>query len=1131
MVLEKVIIRDNCKKRSKMNRREDNYSLLITKLDQFIKKYYTNKIFKGSLLFVSFALLTFLLFSLLESQFYFSTGVRKLFFYSYLLSSLALLAYWVVLPFLNFNKLGKIISHEQAASIIGQHFSDVQDKLLNVLQLKKQSDSAESVALINASIDQKSEEIKIVPFKSAIDLTKNKKYLKYALPPFMLFIILIFAAPSLLTDSTNRIINNSTVYERNAPFKFILKNDNLDVLQFEDFLLEVDIEGSIRPKDVFIDVDGYQYRLKEENPGRFSYVFRNIQKETPFKLYSGNVKSRDFSLNVLKKPTLTDFSVNLNYPSYTQRKNETLNSIGDFTVPQGTVVTWNINVENTENVSFQFSGTKEKNLSNQISESSFSQSKKLLSDLFYKIYVSNKFLPQGDSTSYSINVIPDLNPSISVEKIQDSLDKELIYFVGNASDDYGIRTLSFNYSIQKEKGQSLPLVSQKILDTKSIQISYDYLLDLNELKLESGDIVSYYFEVFDNDAVNGSKSSRTGIMTYSKSSIEELKLLEEKNDKEIKNDLKESIKESKKLKEELKKLKEKLLQKNELDWQDRKQLEELIKKQEELQKKIEEAKKKFEENLKNQEEFENNDPELQAKEEKLQELFEETMNTEMQELMQQIQELLQELEKDNALEMMDEMKMNDESMEQNMERLLELFKQLEVEKEANDLINDLEKLAEEQEKLSEETINEKQSQEELEKQQEEINNKFEKLEEKLEELEKKNEELDFPKDLGDKNEEKSEEIKEELEESKEQLGKKENKAASKSQKNASQKMKDMASQMEGAMAAGEAEQMEEDIAALRQLLENLVDLSFDQEDLIDIVTSTNSNTPKYVSLVQEQFKLKDDFTLIQDSLVALSKRVVQIETFVTEKISEIKSNLNLSLENLEARQKPLANDNQRRVMKNTNDLAVMLSETMQQMQQQMQAMAGNGSCPKPGGEGKSKDGKGSVPMDKITEGQKGMGEKIKEMMDGQKNGNNGMSKEFAQAAAKQAALRKALEEIKKSKDEQGKGSDGLQELIDQMDKIEIDLVNKRLNNEMLKRQQNIVTKLLEAEKAERERELDNQRLAERTQEKERKYPPVIEEYIKKKESEIEMYKPVTPSLKPYYKYLVEEYYKSLKENN
>jgi len=41
-------------------------------------------------------------------------------------------------------------------------------------------------------------------------------------------------------------------------------------------------------------------------------------------------------------------------------------------------------------------------------------------------------------------------------------------------------------------------------------------------------------------------------------------------------------------------------------------------------------------------------------------------------------------------------------------------------------------------------------------------------------------------------------------------------------------------------------------------------------------------------------------------------------------------------------------------------------------------------------------------------------------------------------------------------------------------------------------------------------------------------PPSLEEYIKKRESEIDMYKAVSPDLKPYYKFLVEEYFKSLK---
>ena len=146
-------------------------------------------------------------------------------------------------------------------------------------------------------------------------------------------------------------------------------------------------------------------------------------------------------------------------------------------------------------------------------------------------------------------------------------------------------------------------------------------------------------------------------------------------------------------------------------------------------------------------------------------------------------------------------------------------------------------------------------------------------------------------------------------------------------------------------------------------------------------------------------------------------------------------------------------------------------------------------------------------------------------------GQGGSSEEFAKAAKKQAALRKALRELQKEKQQrgEGKGAQELQDIIDSMNKIETDLVNKQLTNEMLKRQKDIQTRLLEAEKAERQKEFEEKRKAEVASQKERKMPPSLEEYIKKREAEIEMYKQVSPALKPYYKYLVEEYFKSLKK--
>lgn len=1119
----------------------DNYQLLIDKLDQFIRKYYINQLIRGALYSVGLILLMFLAISALEYYYYFSGGVRKLMFFSFIGVSLAALGYWVALPLLHYFRLGQVISHEQAAQIIGQHFANVKDKLLNILQLRSQAQASSSSSreLILASIEQKSEEVRPVPFKSAIDLSKNRKYLRYALPPLALLIIILFVNASLITDSANRLIKNNEEFERPAPFSFVLEDQSLSVPQYEDYPLSVKIEGSQLPNEVFINVDNIQYRLTKEAPNRFSYRFSNVQKDTEFRLFSTGVQSRKYKLDVLKKPNVLGFEVKLDYPAYTGRKNEALSSIGDLVVPAGTSIDWVFEAEHTDGIAIQFSGDEAAVEAKRFSNELFTYRRKALNDQTYKLYISNEALPNADSISYSISVVPDLYPDIKVQKFEDSTQQKLFFFVGEASDDYGLRSLTFNYQVKTAKGQQGELQSLPLQKPAGKRVQYDHVFDLNELGLAPGDEVNYYFEVYDNDAVNGSKSARTNLMVFSMPTVEEFKAMADENNEKVKDELSKAMKESKKLQEEMKKLKDKLLQKDELDWQDRKELEKLLDRQKDIEKAIEEARKSFEENKKNQEEYSQQQEQILEKQDKLQEMMDKAMNDEMKELMKQIEELLQELNKDDALKMMEDMELSDQDMEMELDRMLELFKQLELEQKMNEAIEELEKLAEEQDELRKETeeaeeqadkMSEEEQQakqEELEKKQEEINEKFEKIEEKMEDIKEKNEALEKPQEMDDRSEE-MEDIEQELDNSKQQLKSKENKKASGSQKKAAEKMKDMANDMQMDMQSAEMEQMEEDLDALRQLLENIVGLSFGQEDLITELGKSEINTPRYVENVQEQFKLQRDFQLVEDSLHALSKRVFQIESFVTEKVGEIKRNMRSSISELEERRVAQATNNQQRSMTNLNDLALMLSEVMNQMQQQMAGqMAGNQMCNKPGGSGSS----GKVPKDKISQGQEQLNEQMRNMKEqmekGGKEGGPG-SKEFAEMAARQAALRKALQEKQRELQEKGKGSKELQELMDSMDKIEEDLVNKRLSNEMMKRQKDILSRLLEHERAEREREYEEQRKGEQAAQKAREMPPSLEEYIRKREAEIEMYKTVNPALKPYYKQLVEEYFKSLK---
>ena len=82
---------------------------------------------------------------------------------------------------LKLNKLGKTITYDDAAFIVGKHFTSINDKLINTLQLQRNAGSILSADLLTASINQKINELKPIPFTSAINISHNKKYVKYTI--------------------------------------------------------------------------------------------------------------------------------------------------------------------------------------------------------------------------------------------------------------------------------------------------------------------------------------------------------------------------------------------------------------------------------------------------------------------------------------------------------------------------------------------------------------------------------------------------------------------------------------------------------------------------------------------------------------------------------------------------------------------------------------------------------------------------------------------------------------------------------------------------------------------------------------------------------------------------------------
>lgn len=1112
-----------------MNTTEHHYRSLLDKLDGFIRKYYLNQLLRGALLTVALLIGFYLCVTLMESFAWFGQGVRSVLFVAYLASTSFVLWKFIALPLRGLYKLGKTLSHEEAARLIGLHFPEIADKLLNTLQLHRQSqENLSDFALIEASIAQRSQALSPLPFATAIDLRQNRKYIPYALVPVLVLLILLFAAPQLITAPTQRLIQFNKSFSRPAPFQFVVKTTPLQVIQFEDFQLEVKLEGREIPAEVFVEIGDNNYRLEKEDLSTFLHTFRSVQGETPFRLHADGFYSEEYILNAVPNPVLTDFSVQLDYPDYLGRKDETVRNAGDLILPAGTRATWNIATRNVNELRVRFDDST---LVMRGDEQAFSFRKRLLKNTTYVISTANRFLRGRDSVAYTVQVTPDQYPAISCEEQRDSASYQRLYLRGIIEDDYGLSKLQFRYRFLKRGGESVneTLTAVAIPFTNgSTRDQFFHFWDLSAVGLQAGDELEYYVEVWDNDGVQGPKSVRSASGLFKAPDLRELAKENDSRNKALKEDLNAAIRKAKALQKDLNSLQKDLLNKKALDYEDRKKASDLLKQQQELERQVQEIRKDQQRNTQQQQELSAPDPELAEKQQQLQELFDKLMNPEMKEMMRQLEQMMAELDKKKLQEMMDKMKLDSKDLEKQLDRTLELFKQLELEQKMKETVENLDKLSKDQEKLAEKNDEKNADSKELNKEQQELNKQFDEVKKDLDEIEQKNKELEYSQEMENFDQE-QQEISEQMQQSEQSLSEGQKKNAKKSQKKAADQMKELSQKISQQQQKQEQEQAEEDMQALRALLENLLRFSFDQESLMERLKTMDVNNPQYLKMAQEQRKLKDDARILEDSLLALSKRVAQISSAVNEQITDINDNIEKSLFNLQDRFVPQARSNQQFVMTAVNNLALLLSESLDQMQKDQQQQS-NSSCSKPG-QGKPKPGPNAGDIKRMQEKLSQQLKEMKEKMEkGQKPGGKpgqGMSEELARMAAQQEALRNALNQLNQQENKDGKGKMGdLGKLAEQMEQNEKDIVNKRITELTLKRQQEILTRLLEAEKAEKEREQEERRESNEARDIYRSSPQ-FEEFKRQHARETELLKTIPPGFTGFYRKLVDTYYQNL----
>jgi hypothetical protein len=1052
------------------------YKNIAQKLHHFTRKYYTNELIKGSILFFSLGFL-YLFFTLfLEYFLWLKPTARTFLFWLFIFVEFFLLIKFIAIPIFKLIGFRKGISLQESSKIIGNHFPEVQDKLLNILQLKDATDLSD---LILASIDQKSNELAPISFVKAIDFNQNKKYLKYATIPLLIFVIILFTGVyGSLTQSLKRVVNHSIAFIPPAPFTFFLVNSDLQVIQGKSIKISIQTIGKIVPSEVKIIFNKQQYYIENNGITTFSYTFSDVQEPVSFYLEANGIESPVYLINVIRSPTINNVFLKLEHPNYLGIKNETINNASNLMVPEGTKITWQVETSSTD--SLAFINHQNRIYFESLSHGRFEYTKSIKKALRYQISSSNKNLKDYENLQLYVDIVKDEYPLISVSSNIDSIYRGTAHFAGQISDDYGLKKLQLIYYNQENPNETN--VFDILITKQNIQTFFYEFPD--ELNLKKGINYEFFFQVFDNDAVNGSKNTKSRTFNYRQNTpveVEEELLLEQR--KTI-NDLEKAILKQQNQQDQLQTLQQDLQNKKTINWNDKNKIESFIHRQEQYKKMMQRQTDKLQENLDdNKVDYKS----LQEKKEDLKDRLKELKKLEKQQkLLDEIKKIAAKLNKEGLVKKAKELAQQNKQQQRSLEKTLELVKRFYVEQKTMQIANKIQELAIEQEKL----VNTLEAQKKIIK-------TFDVIKKELEELRDDNDHLKEPLELPDVEDEEKH-IDKGLQKTKENLIEKKLQEAKKSQMQSSKKMKEMSAIMQKVLMEIEGESMEENMDDLRKVLENLIIFSFQQEQLMNKFSATSTTHPNFGTDLKKQNQIKTYFEHIDDSLYVLSMRLPKISINIQDDLSSAHYNLDLSLENFSENRFPQGISNQRYVMTATNNLADYLSNILNSMQNAMSMKMGKGdkgkgfSLPdlikkqgnlskqmkkgikkglkegngkegeKPGKLGKSekKGGKGKSGKEGRT------GEKGKQQGQGTGNSNDDLDGELYEIFKQQSQLRQELQNAIKESENGNTGTNAAaKKVLKMMEQLENDILAKGFISNTLQKMQLLNYELLKLDKA------------------------------------------------------------------
>ncbi|MFK7846349.1 MAG: DUF4175 family protein [Rhodothermales bacterium] len=1156
----------------------------------------------------------------IEAGFWLDPSSRQIALWSVILIAVSLLGWFVIRPLLKMTGILKGPSTHSIAKDVGQAFPQISDKLTNLLHLAEGRRSPSPDGFVDHAVRSLSSDVRQVEFEKMENFERTQRASRIASIPILGLLIFLIAAPGSFLDASVRLLSPATNFDRPAPFQFNVSPGSVELIRGDSLSLEISVAGTNLPERIELEIrnEGEDKVTTEDliasESGTFTRTFVNVRRSFEYTISAGPVETPAYKVEIVERPIIRSLQVSLSFPKYSKIPPQRLEpNVGDVQALAGTQISLDVGVAggNVIEAFTRHNNGKIDTLS--ITGSQALGAFTLKEEGHYQIVLrDSKGIENSTPIKYSLKVLPDAHPSIvllepaPLAELNESLQS---FLRSRITDDFGFLQTRLYYRLSESRfGEimpdfarvDLPLQNRTELDQ---EINFNWIIrEQTDLDLVPGDVIEYYIQVWDNDSVAGYKSTKSATHQLRLPSLAEQYQELEKKEDDAQDEMEALLRETREVKEEFQELRDELRNKQESDWEDQRQLEQLKEKQAELESKVEDLSTSFESMTDQMEENDLASDETLEMYQEMQQVLEEINTPELMEALNELQEAMQELNLEQMQESLNNFEQNEDQYQKRLERTLDLFKQLrvqqdleEVAKRAEDLAKQQEKIQEETEKLKEEAARknedgeqkegeqqdgeqkegeqqegeqkdgeqqegeqkdgeqkegeqkdgeqkegeqqegeqkegeqkdgeqkdgeqkegESSPNEELAQKQELSKEEMEQLEQQLQEIMEKMEDVqNAPKqEMQQLSEDvEQQDIPEQMQENADQLRKEQNDQAQQQQQQMQQQLQQMQQGMQG-------NQMQINIAGLRRALSDILTLSQLQEDLREDVRGLAADSPVMRENAQLQVELGEGLSVVSDTLQKLSAKIPQMSREVQQHAGDAMREMGSSVEAMTERVPSRASGHQKESMMHLNELALLLSDLLNEMMNSQ----GSGS------------GGGMSMQQMIQQLQNAAGEQQKlnsqiQQMLNEMQGNRlsqDMQQRLRQMAAQQESIRSEIKSLSRQRELRGKVMGDLSRIADQMDETIKELQRGRPGRKTIERQQQIITRMLDATKSMQERGKEKKREGKEGEDRFRESPDDISPSEKADQLRRALIEALDSGYAPDYEELIKRYFELL----